>query len=481
MFCRYYNSLKDIKTTANTIWLWLSKNKAFLLTMSAILLFNIATHYQHLARHNILIFDEWYHAKFAWFYLNGVPFFDIHPPLGKLMIAWGMWINDHLNPFSPDIFTVDTFTDRDGYTPEFKVNTWGARWLTALFGVMLPFIMGLFTYSWTTSRALLVITTIISSCDGLMLAESRLSLINIFIPVFGFASLSCFLWWSNPRLSSYRWLLWTGGILMGCCISIKFNGLGFLATIILIYILFFITNYLQLSSWHIPTLRDISLFTLVIPIAIYIGLWMIHFEFNRDDLITVHKQIWEGNQNLAKMWRETPEKENAYCSRWWSWFWLQRPIAYFFQSSPTHHTAIYAISNPLLHYLSSLMVGLFPIFLYIDTYDLLTLRFSLHFRNSELMMIYGVLIGWGANYLPWALVGRCLYLYHYTASLYFSIVLVSYLIYRFIYSPQLLLKFIGCSLLFFIPLAFMYWLPIFIGIPTPHYSYDQLFLFHSWR
>lgn len=473
MFFKYYSSLKT--------GLWLINHRAFLLTMITLLLFNIATHYQNLARHNILIFDEWYHAKFAWNYLNGVPFFDIHPPLGKLMIAWGMWINEHLNPFSPDIFTVDTFTDRDGYNPDFRVNTWGARWLTALFGVMLPFVMGIFAYSWTVDKRLMVITTIISSCDGLMLAESRLSLINIFIPVFGFASLTCFLWWSNPRLASPQWLLWCGSILMGCCISIKFNSLGYLGTMLLIYLLFFITNHLKLSTWHIPTLRDIGLFIFVIPIAIYIGLWMIHFEFNRDDLITVHRQIWEGNQQLAQMWKETPEKENAYCSRWWSWFWLQRPIAYFFQSSPTHHTAIYAISNPLLHYLSSLMVGIFPIFMYIDTYDLFTLRFNLYFKKEELMMVYGLLIGWSANYLPWALVGRCLFLYHYTASLYFSIVLVSYLIYRFMFSQQLLLKFIGCSMMFLIPLAFMYWLPIFIGIPIPHANYDQLFLFDSWR
>src|SRR5690349_4360886 len=35
------------------------------------------------------VFDEVYFPKMAWQYLTGEAFFDIHPPLGKLMIAVG--------------------------------------------------------------------------------------------------------------------------------------------------------------------------------------------------------------------------------------------------------------------------------------------------------------------------------------------------------------------------------------------------------
>ncbi|KAB1987234.1 phospholipid carrier-dependent glycosyltransferase, partial [Haemophilus parainfluenzae] len=40
-----------------------------------------------------LIFDEVYYVKFAVDYLNGKPFFDAHPPLGKYLIALGIWLS----------------------------------------------------------------------------------------------------------------------------------------------------------------------------------------------------------------------------------------------------------------------------------------------------------------------------------------------------------------------------------------------------
>ncbi|NET33042.1 MAG: phospholipid carrier-dependent glycosyltransferase, partial [Cyanothece sp. SIO1E1] len=49
-----------------------------------------------LGRFNTLVFDEVYFVKFANHYLLHAPFFDAHPPLGKYLIAMGMWLTDRL-------------------------------------------------------------------------------------------------------------------------------------------------------------------------------------------------------------------------------------------------------------------------------------------------------------------------------------------------------------------------------------------------
>lgn len=444
-------------------------------------LFNLLIHFGNLSKLNTLVFDEWYHAKFAWNYINEIPFFDIHPPLGKLLIALGIKLNE-FNIFSPDIITVDTFTDRNGYNPDFSVNTWGSRWVTAMFGCLLPMAMATIPYSFTKSKVLSLIVYGMGSIEGLALAESRLSLLNIFLVVFGFMAVSCFVRYSNPQFKERRWLLIAGSLNLGGVISIKFNGLGFLATVIAFYCFLFLLQKLDYyKEWRIPNYKDIGFYCFVIPFSFYILMWMIHFEFNRGDLINVHKQILDGQQQLAKLWRETPDKENPYCSRWWSWFWLQRPVAYYFANNNGYITSIYAISNPILHYLSSMMIMVYPIFLYMDSWSLLKVRFTLYFSKHEFLLIWLCLMGWAINYLPWMKVARCLYLYHYTASYLFSTMLVSYLLYRFMLSKQIVLKFLGSLLLSIVLMGFFYWLPIFIGQPIPDSQFQKLFLFNSWR
>ncbi len=63
-----------------------------------IFLISLALRFWGLDRFNTLVFDEIYYAKFGNNYLTHTEFFDGHPPLGKYMIALGIWLSSHF-PF----------------------------------------------------------------------------------------------------------------------------------------------------------------------------------------------------------------------------------------------------------------------------------------------------------------------------------------------------------------------------------------------
>ncbi|MBD0303362.1 MAG: phospholipid carrier-dependent glycosyltransferase [Tolypothrix sp. T3-bin4] len=74
-------------------WFWIGMAIAFLLWTSL--------RFWGLSRFNLLVFDEVYYAKYGNNYLTHTPFFDVHYPLGKYLIAIGIWIGTHL-PFGQD-------------------------------------------------------------------------------------------------------------------------------------------------------------------------------------------------------------------------------------------------------------------------------------------------------------------------------------------------------------------------------------------
>ena len=57
-----------------------------------VLFFSFICRFWGLSRFNELVFDEVYFATYGYNYLKGMEFFDVHPPLGKYIIAIGLWI-----------------------------------------------------------------------------------------------------------------------------------------------------------------------------------------------------------------------------------------------------------------------------------------------------------------------------------------------------------------------------------------------------
>jgi 4-amino-4-deoxy-L-arabinose transferase-like glycosyltransferase len=98
------------------------------------------------------IWDEIYFPVFARDYLNGTPFFDLHPPLGKFIIAFGIGLA--------------------GDTP------FGWRLMPALFGcAMVPLAGALGWYYFKERAGALLLATFIA-CETMLIVYSRTGLMD---------------------------------------------------------------------------------------------------------------------------------------------------------------------------------------------------------------------------------------------------------------------------------------------------------------
>ena len=243
------------------------------LGMTAIFLVSAALRFWQLDRFNTLVFDEVYYAKFANNYLTQTEFFNAHPPLSQYLIAISIWIGSHL-PFGQEITN-----DLTGST----LAPWTYRWLNALTGSFIPVVVGAIAYQLTRRSSYALISSLLIAADGLFLVESRYALNNIYLVIFGLLGHLCLFFALKSRKQKRWFWLIISGILCGCSVSIKWNGLGFILGMFLVFFVAVIVEIIQffeirknpipknnLARWRSP-LSKISQFGLA-KILITLGL-----------------------------------------------------------------------------------------------------------------------------------------------------------------------------------------------------------------
>ena len=466
----------------------------FHLGMIGIFLISLILRFWGLSRFNTLVFDEIYYAKFGNNYLTQTPFFNAHPPLSQYLIAIGIWIGSHL-PFGQE-----TVNDLAGST----LSTWSYRWFNALTGSFIPLIVGAIAYQLTHRRSYCFIATLLMAVEGLFLVESRYALSNIYIVFFGLIA-HLFLILALNNRGKQRWIyLILSGINFGATVAVKWNGLGFLLGIYLLLIAIGIVQRFTSSDsanltvqsplQRLTTLTLIQfLFTLVIlPIIVYILTWIPHLQLNptpglwklHHQIITFHRSLGDGTEI------------HPYCSKWYTWPLMIRPVAYFFEKVENIQTidpslpplensqlpiiyAVHGMGNPLLWWFSVIAL-LLSVWIILKRIKIL---FNIKIKKlpgisspptplelrllpvAEYWILFYLCINAFANWLPWSIVSRCTFIYHYMGTIGFTVLLLAWWIERWLYHSQADLRMLGLGLIFIIILAFCFWLPIYLGLP----------------
>jgi hypothetical protein len=171
------------------------------------------------------------------------------------------------------------------------------------------------------------------------------------------------------------------------------------------------------GSWQATPLpwRTGVMYLGLVPLLTYGLLWIPHLGLNEVSLIEVHRQLWGFHQSLA-----SGVEVHPYCSAWYTWPLMVRPVAYFYDSvnaipqqnilAPLASTGIttytvQAMGNPMLWWLSTAaMVALM---------GSQGARFYQSWRSPTTVdqlshpVVLFVLVNYGANWLPWAMVQRC--------------------------------------------------------------------------
>lgn len=395
-------------------------------TIFCVLAISALTHLPNLKNPPYNIFDETHFGGFVSDYVRGICFFDIHPPLAKLMLAG--------------------VAKATGYDGKFNFSNHGGKYTSDFYVPMrmLPAVCS------TLIAPLMTATLILNHCGcmasflvGLMMAleftgivQGRLILTDGIL--YFFVALTMFFTALMERVESYPVLV-LQALAAGCALSVKFTGACVLTLVA-------ISNMRMLylskrKTWFAELCLRGAIVAIVCIATLFLTIF-IHLEMmphrgfgdrymppdfrQRPMLVRIVdliKAMFEYNKNL----RFT----HPYQSEWWEWpIWHAVPTL-LYDRGPTKLLCIF--NNPVCAVLS--LVGFV---IGCSSWD---------FKYSFAYM---------ASYAPLILVKRCMWTYHYEISLMFGIMALCHTINRF---PKVARNVLCVVIALATIAAFAYWFP----------------------
>ena len=397
---------------------------------------------------NSTYFDEIYHARTGFEFTQGtVPYETSHPPLGKVFISWCITL--------------------------FGMTPFGWRFAGALAGIlMLPGIY-LLMKQLTKETLPAAVVCILMSLDCMHLTQTQIATIDSYPVLFIIFAYFFMLRYMQTDLATepLRRALFPlafSGLFMGLSIASKWIGIYAGAGLAVLYVWHGIRHirlraeadrllrssvlpeeqaaallpYSSSRNRIVPRLVRISLwcvlFFIIVPIAIYLLSYLPYMAYNTrirsvGDYLSA---VWQSQVGMF-LYHSKPGlgMDHYYYSPWYEWPIIKKPMYYAMEefvpsASPVHHS-IFSFGNPVVWFggLFTMAVCLL-IWLagkrYIR-YDAVrnpggpVIRWHLTLPTYDVR--YGFLfIGLLAQYLPWVLVPRGTYIYHYFASVPFLLV-----------------------------------------------------------
>ena len=418
------------------------------------------------------VFDEVFYPVFAFNYLEDKNFFSVHPPLGSYLLSLGIYLY-HLLPWTEAI----SF----GITDIEDINPLAFRWVSALSGVMLIYVGYKLALEIFNQRGFALLVALFLTLDGSLLVDSRFGFINIFFSLFGLMAMLFFIKGIKGNSLSYFAL---AGFLLGAAVSVKWNGLGFWLSGLLLTLQFFILHkYIThhrdmkevITIFHLKALGLVFLF----PFAVYLAFWLPDLLHNNSNLIDQHSQM------ISYHFENTDQKSHPYSSPWYTWPMMIRPIAYFFESGAQSESiiidvevfkAIHLFPNPALNFFSLIAV----VILSLKWIGYLSESLGNRKIRDELYLSSFILFGFYANFLPWALASRSTFIYHYQPAAIFSFFALAYFIYRLMQRNTFETLLLYSFTLVLILLSSIYWLPIQLGLEISDESFYSKMWLDSW-
>lgn len=195
-------------------------------------------------------------------------------------------------------------------------------------GSLIPIAVAVLAYLLTRRSPVALLSGLFVALDGLFLVESRYALINISLVLFGVVAQILWLWGLRYQGRARSLWLMAAGIAFGACGAVKWSGLGFLLGVGLFWLL---QQRLPLPAEWKTTYQwwQMCLLLPVVAFVVYTLLWLPHLQFHpHQSLLDLHRQMFNFHRSVAST-------AHPYCSPWWSWPLLLRPMSYFFQRVQT--------------------------------------------------------------------------------------------------------------------------------------------------
>ncbi len=360
---------------------------------------------------NSSYFDEIYHARTAFEHLHGMNAYEwTHPPLGKVLMMVGVQI--------------------------FGMTPFGWRFMGALVGVLMVPLMYLMVKQLTKDTKLSFIAMALMALDSMHFTQTRIATIDSYavfwiMLMYLFMFRYCQMSWNRESLGKTLVPLGLCGVTMGIAWATKWVGLYASAGLA---ILFFWTVFRRMREAFalrragqakqfsqnmknlIITLAFCVLFFIVIPVLIYYFsyYWLLRPEGVRTfgDMLSSERvnRVIELQKSIYGYHAGLGGDTHYFRSPWYQWPIIWWPMWYYSGTGFMPEGMISSIScmgNPAVWWF-----GLAAILF-------VTVRMCWVRRASRKDVM--VVIGFASQFLPWVIVPRSTFIYHYFASVPFII------------------------------------------------------------
>jgi len=361
-------------------------------------------------------FDEIYHARTAFEHREGLHTYEYtHPPLGKVLIMVG------INLF--------------GMTP------FGWRFMGALFGILMIPAMYLLAKQLLRRSSPAFLAAFLMAVDFMHFTQSRIATIDVFavffiMVMYLFMLRYVMMSFHHARLPRTIVPLGFSGLFMGFAIATKWIGLY---AAIGLALLFFYTVYLRAREYRFAkaavklldgeqkriaqraaakfwrnlwvTILWCVLFFIVIPILIYY--FSYYWQLTPDGNFTPNG-VWEMQKSMFSYHSGLTGDDHFFRSPFYEWPLIIKPMWYYSGAGfmPSGWvSSIYAMGNPAVWW-GGLLALLFVIA-------------RLFWKSAGDKRYIFVVTGFLSQYLPWMLIQRSTFIYHYFASVPFIILALS--------------------------------------------------------
>lgn len=425
-------------------------------------------------------------------------FFDIHPPLGKLILAYVSYAMG----YRPDpSFVIEKIGNE---YPE-HVNYLLVRSVSAFFSVLTVPCNYLIARKLGISRVSNILCTSFVLFDFLGIIEGRLILMDSQLLFFcQLALLFALYLWETRRGTKERavWLFLTG-VTAGTALSIKHTALATPGLIAIIS--FFGLHFLSEPLWLLECIYAAVCGLTVYVTSFYImfnALW--HTGGKYDNFMPMHfkKTLiggdhYDPNAKRANFWRlflylnrrmvqsnAGIKKRHTWESDWYQWIVNWRGVLYFVAREEKDgikvKRKIYLLGNPVIIYATLACVVVFFVLL------LLSVRYrNCHFirsrykdfmwkRNNGIFL----LAGWLCNLLPYILVDRAAFIYHYMPGLFYGQLLTAVVV-DFL-PPKARMATVLAALVTTVA-AFVYWSPWIYGFAITQEQHEARQWLPKWN
>ncbi|MFA6407542.1 MAG: phospholipid carrier-dependent glycosyltransferase [Candidatus Paceibacterota bacterium] len=393
--------------------------------VSLLLGISFILHFWRIDIPNKPVFDENSFSTYAADYTNKIAFFDIHPPLGKVVYAIPLFFTNKENLNNSDFLKQTKESIRASTLVTFNTFPYQLlRAISALFGLLLVSSVFFFLRSLTRNNTIALIGMFFMVFESALLLETRLILLNGMFLAFGFLALG-FLYKEKPNFT-------LTGIFLGLALSIKLVAIVFLGPILfyffskrfssskksfvyicLLSFFLFVFLWIFLSNILLPTGERLAFYNSSSKESMF-GIDTNNFFFSFQSLPTIKAFFIELSATVSGY---TTGKFHVVQSSWYLWPFMIVPFTYF------HDTIIDLIllGNPFVWMLGTLSV--------IFSLCVLALkRFRIWVTGNITKSV--LLVGYFSSLLPFALLHRSTFLYHYFPALIFSICLAAVYIYE---------------------------------------------------